>query len=192
MSDCSWIKLVRLKMLHSIMVCLYLVFEQWLYQHTKKSEVTHTRNLCSVCNPSKWCARAHTHTHRAVGSHLCCGTRGAVGGSVPCSRAAKLWYWGWVERALYINSPHLQFLPVQDSNSQPLDYESDSLTIRPQLAQLYRPTCLFICFMLSFHKISHCLVLHSSQAHENKKNRFEWRCRSVTSEKSNPGLYKLV
>ncbi len=38
-----------------------------------------------------------------------------------------------VERALYIHSPHLQFLPARDSNSQPLDYESDSLTIRPRL-----------------------------------------------------------
>ncbi len=38
-----------------------------------------------------------------------------------------------VERVLVIHSPHLQFLPARDSNSQPLDYESDSLTIRPRL-----------------------------------------------------------
>ncbi len=38
-----------------------------------------------------------------------------------------------VERALYIHSPHLQYLPARDSNSQPLDYESDSLNIRPRL-----------------------------------------------------------
>ncbi len=38
-----------------------------------------------------------------------------------------------VKRALYIHSPHLQFLPVRDSNPQPLDYESESLTIRPRL-----------------------------------------------------------
>ncbi len=37
---------------------------------------------------------------------------------------------------LYILSPHLQFLLARDSNSQPLDYESDSLTIRPRL-----PSC---------------------------------------------------
>ncbi len=43
-----------------------------------------------------------------------------------------------VERALYIHSPHLQFLPAQDSN-RPLDYESDSLTIRPRLPPDYRP-----------------------------------------------------
>ncbi len=43
---------------------------------------------------------AHTHrehTPGAVGSHLCCGARGAVGGSVPCSRAPQSWYWGWRE-----------------------------------------------------------------------------------------------
>ncbi len=38
-----------------------------------------------------------------------------------------------VKRALYIHSPHLQFLLARDSNSQPFDYESDSLTIRPRL-----------------------------------------------------------
>ncbi len=38
-----------------------------------------------------------------------------------------------VERALYIHSPHLQFLPARDSNPWPLGYESDSLTIRPRL-----------------------------------------------------------
>ncbi len=34
--------------------------------------------------------------------------------------------------------PLLQFLPAQDSNSQPLDYKSDSLTIRPRLKCVYR------------------------------------------------------
>ncbi len=38
-----------------------------------------------------------------------------------------------VKRALVIHSPHLQSLPARDSNPQHLDYESDSLTIRPQL-----------------------------------------------------------
>ncbi len=41
-----------------------------------------------------------------------------------------------VERALYIHSLHLQFLLARDSNSQPLDYESDSLTIRLQLPHI--------------------------------------------------------
>ncbi len=38
-----------------------------------------------------------------------------------------------VKRVLVIHSPHLLFLPARDSNSQPLDYESESLTIRPRL-----------------------------------------------------------
>ncbi len=38
-----------------------------------------------------------------------------------------------VERTLDIHSPRLQFLPARDSNLQPSDYESDSLTIMPWL-----------------------------------------------------------
>ncbi len=54
--------------------------------------VTHTQNLCSVLNPSKVHTHSSEHTHTehtpgAVGSHLCCGARGSVGGSVPCSTA---------------------------------------------------------------------------------------------------------
>ncbi len=55
------------------------------------------------------------YTHTAVNTHSehtrNCGARVAVGGSVPCSRVSpQSWYW-WVERALYIHSLHLQFLP---------------------------------------------------------------------------------
>ncbi len=39
-----------------------------------------------------------------------------------------------VERALYIHSQWLQFLPARDTNSQPLDYKANSLTIRPRLS----------------------------------------------------------
>ncbi len=34
-----------------------------------------------------------------------------------------------VERALYIHSPHRQFLPAETRTRKPYDYESDSLTI---------------------------------------------------------------
>ncbi len=74
-------------------------------------------------------------------SHLCCGARGAFRGSVPCSRAPQSWYW---ECCTF--TP-LQFLPARDSNSQPLDLESDSLTIRPWLpphAHLHTHFCLFV------------------------------------------------
>ncbi len=77
---------------------------------------------------------AHTHTHREQWTH-----------SRRSGQPFMLWRprssWGFgallkgtsvmvsrVERALYIDSPHLQFLLAQDSNWQPFDYESDSLT----------------------------------------------------------------
>ncbi len=65
----------------------------------RPSMVTHTRNLCSAFNPcahtQQWTHTQREHTPGAVGSHLCCGAQGAVGGSVPCSRAPQSWYWRW-------------------------------------------------------------------------------------------------
>ncbi len=56
--------------------------------HTHTHTHTHTTHT-----------HTHTHTHGAVGGHLCCGARGVVGGSVPCSRVLpQSWYWGWRER----------------------------------------------------------------------------------------------
>ncbi len=94
------------------------------------SMVTHTQNSCSAFNPS-----AHTQqwTHlEQWAAILCCG---AVGGSVPCSRTPQSWYWRW-KRALYIHSPPPTIYASRDSNSQPFDYESVSLTIRPRLPPL--------------------------------------------------------
>ncbi len=73
---------------------------KWKWHDIRPSMVTHTRNLCSAFNPSKVHTHSSEHTHGAVGSHLCCGARGAVGGSVPCSRAPQSWYWGWRESAV--------------------------------------------------------------------------------------------
>ncbi len=83
--------------------------EQWMWKWCVANMVTHTRNSCSAFNPSKVHTHSsehthtHTHTHcehtpRAVGSHLCCSSRGAVVDSVPYSRAPQSWYWGWRER----------------------------------------------------------------------------------------------
>ncbi len=99
---------------------------------TKWRMVTHTRNMCSAFKPSK--VHTHTHTHRehrpgAVGSHF-------------MQRPGSSWGFGALlkgtsvvvlreERSMYIHSLHLQSLPDWDSNSQPFDYESDSLIIRP-------------------------------------------------------------
>ncbi len=104
---------------------------------TWPSMVTHTRNLCSVLNPSKVHTHSSEHTHTehtpgAVGSHLCCGARGSVGGPVSCSRAPQSWYWRRRERCTF-TPPTYNSCWTWDSNSQPLDYESKSLTIRPRL-----------------------------------------------------------
>ncbi len=52
-------------------------------------------------------SREHTQTHTpgAVGSHLCCGTQGAVRGLVPCSRTLQSWYWRWREFCTFTPPP---------------------------------------------------------------------------------------
>ncbi len=86
---------------------------KWKWCGIRPSMVTHTLNLCSAINTTHTAVNAHTHrehTPAAVGSHLCCGTRGAVGCSVSCSRAAQSWYWRWRESWTF-TPPHRQFLP---------------------------------------------------------------------------------
>ncbi len=84
-------------------------------------------------------AHSQQWTHTRSSGQPYCGARGAVGGSVPCSRVSpQSWYWRWRE--------HLLFTPPTDnpcrtweSNLQPLGYKSNSLTIRPRLPhKLYR------------------------------------------------------
>ncbi len=119
----------RIFFLVASLISGWIMMADWLFwRDIRPSMVTHIRNLCSAFNPSK----VYRHTPGAVGSHLCCSARGAVGGSVPCSRATRYGIEGG-ERALYIHSPHRQFLLAWDSNSQPFDYESDSITIRSQI-----------------------------------------------------------
>ncbi len=72
----------------------------------------------------------HTHTHTHTQPKQWAAIHAVVTGeqgSVP-SRSSQSWYWGWRER-----SPLPQSLPDRDSNSQPFNYESKSLTIRPRL-----------------------------------------------------------
>ncbi len=73
--------------------------------------VTHTRNLCSAFNLSKVHTHSSEHTPWAVGSHLCCSAREAVGGSVPCSRVPQSWYWGWRERSTFTPPPTIPASP---------------------------------------------------------------------------------
>ncbi len=91
--------------------------------------VTHTRNWHSAFNPSKCTHTAvssDTHcenTPGAVGSH-CSSARGAIGGSAP--------NWRWRECCSF-TIPTFNPCWTWDSYPQPLDYKSDSLTIRPRL-----------------------------------------------------------
>ncbi len=126
-----------------------LGIEIWYRTTRRFSKLDSIEAIRSV--PKKYRTRylaLHIHTHReytpgAVGSHLCCSVRGAVGGSVPCSRAPRHGIEGG--RVLYIHSPHLQSLPAQDSKSQPFNYKSDSLTIGHDL-----PLPLWPSFFLFF------------------------------------------
>ncbi len=67
--------------------------------HTHSSEHTHREHTHSSEHTHR------EHTPGAVGSHLCSGARGAVGGPVPCSRVSGI---EGGERELYIHSLHLQ------------------------------------------------------------------------------------
>ncbi len=108
-----------------------------------------------------------THTHRehtpgAVGSHLCCGTgeqlwvqflaqgshlsRGIEGGRERCTFTPPTYNscWTW------------------DLNSQPLGYESDSLTIRPRLPQIVQqivhPKIIFCHHLLTLLLFKTCMT----------------------------------
>ncbi len=56
--------------------------ESGKWSDIQPSMVTHTQNSCSAFDPSKVHTHSCEHTPGAVGSHLCCGPRGAFGGSV--------------------------------------------------------------------------------------------------------------
>ncbi len=135
----------------------YSEFVLCIYGHLTHPKCTHTAMNTHT---------HHEHTPGAVGSHLCCGVRGAVGGSVPCLREPQSWYWGWRE-LLYIHSPTNNSCRTWDSNSQPLDYESDSLTIRPRLPLKWNQSdpafslkkCRHICLFSGFCKSSSTVFL---------------------------------
>ncbi len=78
-------------------------------------------------------AHSQQWTHTRSSGQPCCGARGAVGGSVPCSRVSpQSWYWRWREHLLF-TPPTDNSCRTWESNLQPLGYKSNSLTIRPRL-----------------------------------------------------------
>ncbi len=95
--------------------------------------------ICALHLTHAWCTHTAVNTHtpwthtRSSGQPFMLRLPGSIWGfgallkgtSVVISR---------VERALEIHSPpHRQSLQDRDSNPQPFNYESDSLTIRPRL-----------------------------------------------------------
>ncbi len=88
--------------------------------------VTHTLNLCSAFNPSQVHTHSSEHT-RSSGQPLmlpCPGKRWRFG-ALPKGTSVVVFK---VERAVHSLPP-----PAGPRLLQPLDYESNSLTIRPQL-----------------------------------------------------------
>ncbi len=151
--------------------------------------VTRTR-ICPLhlTHPS---AHSQQWTHTRSSGQPFCGARGAVGGSVPCSRVSpQSWYWRWRE--------HLLFTPPTDnpcltweSNLQPLGYKSNSLTIRPRLpnVMLYPQHCIqiciyFFCVLLTFPRqllkwISKKLsVIHNSNQLDKMASQYQHKYRS--------------
>ncbi len=102
------------------------------------------------CTHTPWTVNTHTpwtvntHTPWTVNTHP--EQWAAIYAAAP---GEQLGVQQWVERALYIHSPHLQFLPAWDLNSQLFDYESDSLTIRPWWLEMLYKNFLSVIVLVS-------------------------------------------
>ncbi len=97
--------------------------------------MSHTRLYREYITSSEMYSLHLTHpkwTHTRSSGQPCYSARGAVGGSVSCSRTPQSLYWRRKEHWLF-TPPTYNPCRTWDSNPQPLDYESDSLTIRPRL-----------------------------------------------------------
>ncbi len=80
-----------------IILLFYYIFGQ-INLNLRVAKYGDTRNSCSAF----YLSNAHTHTHTHTHTH----SRGAVGGSVPCSRVSpQSWYWRWRERSLSTPPP---------------------------------------------------------------------------------------
>ncbi len=116
-------------------------------------------------------AHSQQWTHTRSSGQPCCGARGAVGGSVPCSRVSpQSWYWRWREHLLF-TPPTDNSCRTWESNLQPLGYKSNSLTIRPRLPCLHRfctilfTNILWVSIGLKLINIDNTTVYNSTGAH---------------------------
>ncbi len=85
--------------------------------------VTHTLNLCSAINPSK------VHTHTAVNTHPAPGEQLGV----RCLAQGHLSHGIEGEESAVHSLPPPTIPAGPETLTQPLGYESNSLTIRPHL-----------------------------------------------------------
>ncbi len=102
--------------------------------HTAKYGDPYSEFVLCIC-PSKVHTHTHTHTHRehtpgAVGAAIYTAAPGEQLG-VRCLAQGHLSRGIEGGESAVHSFPHLQFLPARESKSQPFDYESDPLTIRP-------------------------------------------------------------
>ncbi len=116
--------------LHNITIRIELEYNLFYLSHTRlyREYITSSEMYSLHLTHPKW-------THTRSSGQQCYSARGAVGGSVPCSRTPQSWYWRRRERWLF-TPPTNNPCRTWDSNPQPLNYESDSLTIRPRLPRL--------------------------------------------------------
>ncbi len=114
----------------------------WKLSDIQLRVVTHTRNPGSAFLPIQ-----SAHTQQWTHTHTRWTHTRSSGQPFMLQRPGSSWVFGALLKGISVmvlrvesaghSLPHLQFLPAQESNSQPLDYESDSLIIRPQLSRLW-------------------------------------------------------
>ncbi len=155
----------------------------------------HTATCCDPYSESRLCIFTHPKcTHTAVNTHThtrWTHTRSS-GQPFMLQRPGSSWVFGALLKGTSVvvlrvesaghSLPHLQFLPAQESNSQHLDYKSDSLIIRPQLSRLWptkmRHPCSTISSVINVldSKSLKCKLLLDSLFDWNTKN-WLWKCR---------------
>ncbi len=125
-------------------------------------------------NTQQWVVNKHTHTWSSGQPLLQCpGSNWGFGVLLEGTSVVVL----RVKRALVIHSPTNNSCRTWDSNLQPLDYKSDSLTIRPQLPPhmhiyiyiyivVFRISKIYLSIYLSIYTHTHTHThIHTHHTH---------------------------
>ncbi len=104
-----WMRLIVWQHVIMIYICMYM-YVKVKWRVAKYVDPYSEFVLCiqpiHSAHTQQWTHTHREHTPGAVGSHLCCVARGAVGGLVPCSRAPQSWYWMWRECCTFTPSTY--------------------------------------------------------------------------------------